>query len=135
MTRNLEWPEGMLGFVAGFLERDDGSPVAGMCRELQEEVGLAIEPSRLTLVGVSIVPRMNQLVVLYHVELREDEEPVRNADELAEMKWVPLSKVKLTWTEGPGPQIKVHFILFAHSLFSHSEAKKAFLTGRMKSKL
>ena len=106
MTRNLDWPKGRMGFVAGYLETDDASPEVGMAREMQEELGLTVAPERLTLVGVAMMKRLRQLVVLYHVVLRPEEEPVRNAEELAEIRWVPLSKLKLSWNEGPGPLIK-----------------------------
>ncbi len=106
MTRNLDWPQGMLGYCAGFLETDDVSPEAGMAREMQEELGLSVAPERLTLLGVASMKRLRQLVVLYHVVLRPEEEPVRNAEELAEIRWVPLAKLRLSWTEGPGPLIR-----------------------------
>jgi NAD+ diphosphatase len=117
MTRNLDWPKGMLGYCAGFLETEDASPEAGMAREMQEELGLTVAPERLRLLGVASMRRLRQLVVLYHVELRPEEEPVRNAEELAEIRWVPLAKLKLSWSEGPGPLIK------------------AFVAARLQSKL
>jgi NAD+ diphosphatase len=117
MTRNLDWPKGTLGYCAGFLETDDASPDAGMAREMQEELGLSVAPERLTLLGVASFKRLRQIVILFHVALQPEEEPVRNAEELAEIRWVPLSKLKLSWPEGPGPLIR------------------AFVASRLKSKL
>lgn len=110
MTRNVDSPPTMpLVFVAGFLEKTDSSPSLAMSRELGEEIGLSVDESRLELLGVRVFKRMNQLTILYTVSLREDEEPVMNKDELAEMKWIPLSKINrtlLSWKDGPADLVR-----------------------------
>ncbi len=109
MTKNIDAPASMpLVFVAGFLEKTDQSPSFGMSRELEEELGLKVDESRLELLGVSLFHRMNQLTILYTVELKDSEEPVRNEKELSEIRWVPITKLKLSpvWKEGPAEQVR-----------------------------
>jgi 8-oxo-dGTP pyrophosphatase MutT (NUDIX family) len=61
----------------------------------------------LQFLGLSILKRLNQVIMLYTVMLKENEVPVRNEEELAEIRWVPVMKLKtLSWSEGPAPQIR-----------------------------
>lgn len=111
MTRNVDSPPGMpLVFVAGFLEKTDKSPSSGMARELSEEVGLSSSSieGRLKLLGVAMFVRLNQLIILYTLRLIDGEVPVRNEQELADMAWVPLHKLKISssWDDGPLPLVK-----------------------------
>lgn len=105
LARNLDWPENFFGLVSGFLEARE-QPAVGMCRELEEEINLHVVPSDLTLVGVATFERMNQIIVLYHLPLPVDAEVKANLEELAAIKWVPLTRLKFRWSEGAGPLLR-----------------------------
>ena len=105
LARNLEWPSGFFGLISGFLEGRE-QPSVGMAREMDEEIGVRVDPSDLALVGVATFERFNQIIVLYHIVLPTGTQVTPNLDELAETKWVPLHKLKLRWTEGVGPLVK-----------------------------
>lgn len=106
LARNKDWPSGVFGLIAGFLERSDSSPESGMARELEEELGVVVDPSQLSLLGVASLQRLNQICIVYHVVLPETDVVKPNPAELEAVSWVPLAKLKLGWKEGPGPLLQ-----------------------------
>jgi NAD+ diphosphatase len=65
LARNKLWPPKMFALITGFLEKDDPDPAAGVLREVQEELGLKGRVADF--VGHYPFPRMNQLIIAYHV--------------------------------------------------------------------
>lgn len=78
LARNRAWAEGVLGLIAGYLERHE-HPAEGAVREVLEETGLVAESA--TLIGNYPFERKNQVLLVYHVRARG--EVVLN-EELAE---------------------------------------------------
>lgn len=68
LARNALWPPEMFALITGFLERHDADPAAGILREVEEELGLQGEIAGF--VGHYSFPRMNQLIIAYHVVAR-----------------------------------------------------------------
>lgn len=65
LARNALWPPEMFALITGFLERHDADPAAGILREVEEELNLQGEIAGF--VGHYSFPRMNQLIVAYHI--------------------------------------------------------------------
>ena len=100
LVRGHGWPETWYGLVTGFLEPEE-SPEDAARREVMEELGLAVETSRL--IGAYPFARMNQVIIAYHV--RVTGEIVLDATELAGFKAVPLEKLR-AWDFGTGAAVK-----------------------------
>ena len=95
LARNKGWPESWYGLITGFLEREE-APGAAVLREVSEELGL--EGEIVDLIGLYAFPRMNQLIIAYHVQGRGT---IRLGDELAHVKPVSPDKLK-PWSFGTG---------------------------------
>lgn len=67
LARNRAWQEGVLGLIAGYLERLE-DPAAAVAREVWEETGLTAESVRL--IGNYGFERKNQVLLVYHVRAR-----------------------------------------------------------------
>lgn len=67
LARNRAWEPGMLGLIAGYLERGEW-PEAAAAREVREETGLAAES--VSLIGNYFFERKNQVLLAYHVRAR-----------------------------------------------------------------
>lgn len=66
LARNRQWPPKMFALITGFLEKDDPDPASGVLREVEEELGL--KTARVNeFVGHYPFPRMNQIIIAYHV--------------------------------------------------------------------
>ncbi|MBV8062392.1 MAG: NUDIX domain-containing protein, partial [Nevskia sp.] len=65
LARNRAWPPKMFALITGFLEKDDPDPASGVLREVEEELGLKGKVGEF--VGHYPFPRMNQLIIAYHV--------------------------------------------------------------------
>ena len=66
LARNRQWPPKMFALITGFLEKDDPDPASGVLREVDEELGL--KTARVNeFVGHYPFPRMNQIIIAYHV--------------------------------------------------------------------
>jgi NAD+ diphosphatase len=100
LVRGQGWPETWYGLVTGFLEPEE-SPEAAARREVMEELGLAVETSRL--IRAYPFARMNQVIIAYHV--RVTGEIVLDESELAGFKAVPLEKLR-AWEFGTGAAVK-----------------------------
>lgn len=64
VAHNRSFPPGMYSFITGFLEAGE-APEAAAVREVEEE--LALTASRTEFLGAYPFPRMNQLILMYHV--------------------------------------------------------------------
>jgi len=80
LARNRAWEPGVLGLIAGYLEKGE-TPALAAAREVREETGLAAEA--VTLIGNYFFERKNQVLLAYHVRARG--EIVLN-EELAEYR-------------------------------------------------
>lgn len=105
LVQNVGWPKEFFGLVTGFLEKDDPSPEEGAARELKEEVGIDVSVDSLSLVHVQSFPRMNQVIIVYHVAVPQTVEAKPDPAEIAAIKWVPIHKIKI-WNEGTGPAVR-----------------------------
>ncbi len=99
LVRNVGWPETWFGLVTGFLEKDE-TPAEGILREVDEELGLKGEVTRL--VGVYPFTQMNQVIIAYHVVA---EGTIELGDELEAFKPVPVDKLK-PWPFGTGAAVR-----------------------------
>lgn len=100
LARNVAWPEVMFGLVTGFLEKRE-SPAEAAAREVEEELGLVGETQEL--VGLYPYPRMNQILMVYHVVAEEGE--ITLNEELAEYKALAPELVQY-WPAGTGWAVK-----------------------------
>ncbi len=95
LARNRAWAAGAFGLITGFLERDE-DPMAGVAREVKEELGL--KAGAITLIGVYPFTRKHEVILAYHV-LAEGE--IRLNEELAEFRLIPPDRLK-AWDFGTG---------------------------------
>lgn len=65
LARNRMWPPKMFALITGFLEKDDPDPASGVLREVDEELGLKGRVAGF--IGHYPFPRMNQIIIAYHV--------------------------------------------------------------------
>ena len=95
LARNKAWPPTWYALVAGFLERDE-DPADAVRREVQEELGLDALSTQF--VGIYPFPRMNQVIMAYHVTATG---PITLNEELVDYKRVPLAECT-AWRAGTG---------------------------------
>jgi NAD+ diphosphatase len=95
LARNHAWAAGAFGLITGFLERDE-APVAGVAREVREELGL--ETDAVTLIGVYPFARKHEVIIAYHVLAHGE---IRLNEELAEFRLIVPEKLK-AWDFGTG---------------------------------
>jgi NADH pyrophosphatase NudC (nudix superfamily) len=100
LVRGQGWPENWFGIVTGFLEPNE-APEEAATREVGEELGLRVSSSRL--IGAYAFPRMNQVIIAYHV--MAEGEIVLDESELAAFKLVPLEKLR-PWEFGTGAAVR-----------------------------
>ena len=96
LARNKLWPMKFYGLITGFLEKTDPSPGEAVLREVEEELGLKAQESHF--VGHYPFPRMNQLIIAYHVPAAGE---IVLGDELAEWKRVAPEQARF-WPGGTG---------------------------------
>jgi NADH pyrophosphatase NudC (nudix superfamily) len=101
LVRNVGGPEGWYGLVAGFLEKGE-HPEAGIRREIDEEIGLAVRS--LEFIGVYPFELRNQIIICYHA-LAEPGEIRLRADEIASYRSVPIERLR-PWPLGTGPALR-----------------------------
>lgn len=95
LARNQAWAEGAFGLITGFLERGE-DPVAGVAREVREELGL--DTVAATLIGVYPFARKHELIIAYHLVARGQ---ITLNEEIAEVRLVAPEKLK-AWDFGTG---------------------------------
>ena len=99
LARNRAWGAGAFGLITGFLERDE-DPVAGVAREVGEELGLRAQA--ITLIGVYPFARKHEVIIVYHV-VAEGE--ITLNEELAEVRLIALEKLQ-AWDFGTGLAVR-----------------------------
>jgi NADH pyrophosphatase NudC (nudix superfamily) len=99
LARNKEWPEKMFGLITGFLEKGE-TPESAVKREVKEELGLDAEI--MEFVGVYSFFERNQLIIAYQLSAAGE---IKLGDELAEIKWIPVGKLK-PWPFGTGHAVR-----------------------------
>lgn len=95
LARNRGWPETWYALIAGFLERGE-TPDRAVLREVREELGL--EATVATLIGVYAFPRMNQVIIAYHVV---GSGTIVLNEELVDYRRIEPAKCR-TWAQGTG---------------------------------
>ncbi|MEL7311582.1 MAG: NUDIX domain-containing protein [Pseudomonadota bacterium] len=96
-VRSIGWPAGWFGLITGFLEAGE-TPEEGVLREVQEEIGLTA--TTVDLVGLYPFHRMNQLLIVYHLEIPAGEIKL-DTSELEDWREVPLAEIR-PWASGTG---------------------------------
>lgn len=99
LARNKEWPEKVFGLITGFLEKGE-APETAVKREVKEELGLDAEI--MEFVGVYSFFERNQLIIAYQLSAAGE---IKLGDELAEIKWIPVDKLK-PWPFGTGHAVR-----------------------------
>jgi len=100
LARNALWPPQMFALITGFLERDDPDPASGVLREVEEELGLQGEVAGF--VGHYSFPRMNQLIIAFHVVAHGE---VRLDPELVEYRHVAFDALR-PWPGATGNALR-----------------------------
>ena len=101
LVRGRGWPKSWFGLVTGFLEsRED--PREGVLREVKEEVGLDAEI--VSFLGLYPFPRLNQLIIAYHVKAAGGK-IVLQEEEIEAFKKVPIDQLQ-PWAEGTGGAVR-----------------------------
>lgn len=100
LVRSRGKPPGWFGLVAGFLESGE-SPLDGALREVEEEIGIAVETAAF--VGIYPFFERNQIIFVYHIEAPHRQITLCT-EELAEFRVVPLERLR-PWTRGTGPAL------------------------------
>jgi NAD+ diphosphatase len=80
LARGTGWPPDWFALITGYLEENE-DPVAGMAREIAEEVGLTAVTT--SVIGNYIFPRKNEIMLCYHVQC---EGVIKLNHEIAEVK-------------------------------------------------
>jgi NADH pyrophosphatase NudC (nudix superfamily) len=96
LARNAAWPMKFFGLITGFLEKHDPSPDEGVLREVKEELGL--DGSAANFIGHYPFPRMNQLIIAFHVPASGT---IVLGEELSEFKRVDPANARY-WPGGTG---------------------------------
>ncbi|MBX6420184.1 MAG: NUDIX domain-containing protein [Nevskia sp.] len=96
LARNRAWPPKMFALITGFLEKDDPDPAQGVLREVAEELGLQGRVEEF--VGHYPFPRMNQLIIAYHVVAQG---AITLGEELVEYRKIPPEKLR-PWPAATG---------------------------------
>jgi NAD+ diphosphatase len=92
IAHNTRWPQGSYSVITGFLESEE-SPENAAVRELEEELGLTATSVRF--IGNFSFPRMNQVILAYHVHAQGT---VRLNEELDDWKVVQKGEL-IGWEE------------------------------------
>ena len=96
LARNRAWTQKFFALITGFLERNDPSPEEGIRREVKEELGLDVQT--VNFVGHYAFPRMNQLIIAYHVTATG---VVELSEELVEYRRIKPEKLR-PWPAATG---------------------------------
>lgn len=99
LARNAKWPPNWFALITGFLEKGE-DPREGVCREVEEEIGLSSTVE--SLVGVYPFPMRNELIIAYHVKAQGE---VRLNHEIAEVKIMPFNEV-IPWSYATGDALR-----------------------------
>ena len=97
LVQSIGWPSHIYALVTGFLEAGEDA-LEGVQREVREETGL--EPIETNFIGLYPFHRMNQLIIAYHVKVK-DGEVTLDKTELTDYKRVPITKMR-PWPTGTG---------------------------------
>ena len=96
LARNALWPMKFYGLITGFLEKSDPSPEQAVQREVMEELGLTATAAHF--IGHYPFPRMNQLLIAYHVPAEGE---IVLGEELSEWRRIAFDKAQW-WPQGTG---------------------------------
>jgi len=99
LASNVDWPEHLYGLITGFLEKNE-TPEQGVLREVREELNL--DGRIASLIGLYPFPRMNQLIVAFHVVAEGTLVP---GEEIRATKRIAPEKLR-PWDFGTGPAVR-----------------------------
>lgn len=100
LARNALWPIKFYGLITGFLEKSDPSPEQAIQREVMEELGLTA--TGVHFIGHYPFPRMNQLLIAYHVPAEGE---IVLGEELSDWRRVAFEKARF-WPQGTGMALR-----------------------------
>ncbi|MFT5063066.1 MAG: NAD+ diphosphatase [Gammaproteobacteria bacterium] len=98
LAHNVAWPADWYALVTGFLERNE-IPHEAVLREVKEELNL--DGRVESFIGHYAFPRMNQLIIAYHVVATGE---IKLNHELDDYKRVPPEEV-VPWGAGTGEAV------------------------------
>lgn len=109
LARNRAWPVPFYALITGFLEKTDPSPEEAIAREVQEE--LSLQASAVSFIGHYAFPRMNQIIIAYHVPAAGN---IVLSDELVDYKRIEPAKARY-WPSSTGLALRDWLISQGHS--------------------
>lgn len=120
LARNRAWPQKFFALITGFLEKDDPDPASGVLREVEEELGLST--ARVSeFVGHYPFPRMNQLIIAYHVVAQGE---IVLGEELVEYRRVPFDQLR-PWPQATGLALRDWMLRHGHQPLPFVPPEKA----------
>ena len=120
LAHNRAWPQKFFALITGFLEKDDPDPASGVLREVEEELGL--KTARVAeFVGHYPFPRMNQLIIAYHV-VAEGE--IVLGEELAEYRRFAFDQLR-PWPAATGLALRDWMLKRGHTPLPFLPPEKA----------
>ncbi|KAL9653891.1 hypothetical protein ABK040_012950 [Willaertia magna] len=98
LIQNNNWPNHWYGLISGFIEHKE-DPLDAIKREIKEELGIDKIDIHLPddLIGVYNFAKMNELMIIYHVQVRDDcnvEDIKIDENEIREFKFIRIDKIR-----------------------------------------
>lgn len=81
-----DWPDEWFSTLAGFVEAGESAEQT-VCREVAEEAGVTVDPSRLRYRGSQPWPFPASLMLGFHAWAADSADPVPDANEIAQARW------------------------------------------------
>jgi NAD+ diphosphatase len=93
LGRRVEWPASWMSTLAGFVEAGESAEHA-VLREVQEEVGVVLDPQRLHYRGSQPWPFPASLMLGYHAwSIEPAPQPVPDGTEIVQTRWVSREEI------------------------------------------
>ena len=100
LGRRGDWPPGWFSTLAGFVEAGESAEQA-VAREIAEEAGVAVDPTRLLYLGSQPWPFPSSLMLGYRAPLAGDSPPARaDGEEIHEIRWFTRAELSAACEDG-----------------------------------